>query len=879
MAKLPLAPNILPHLPWWLTLYHRCRDQFLRPKRLALLEAVLIGFVAAIAAVLLKQLVGLLGTSRVAVASIYPSWLVLPSIGGLGGLTAGWLIVHLAPEASGSGIPQVKAALAYVEISLDFRVGLGKMLATIASLASGFALGRQGPTVQISAALANGLSKLVPTSPEYQRQLIAAGSAAGLAAGFNAPLAGVMYVIEDLLHDVSGLTPSTAIIAALIGGVVSRQLGGQSLSLETIELSHSQFTSGQIPYLLLLGLLIGLVASLFQYLIIASIKFSRRHLKISLPLRMAIAGIASGLVIAFLPSTFRDSTELHRFLVEDNTNLQFTAIALGIRFLLTLLACSAEVPGGLFFPSLVFGAALGSLVGSTEALFDPKWVPTNLYALAGMGGFFGAVGRVPITAILIVFEITANFNLVLPLMICSVVAYLVTSRLMPTSLYSQLLALKGINLERANPTNTLWTNLTAQDVMQTEVETLSSNMTLEQALINFANSHHRGFPVVDQTKLVGIITQTDLAKAQERQLDPQQSIASLMTPNPVTVKPTDNLAQVLYLLTQLKLSRLPVIDQDHLIGIITRSDILRAEVAKLKLQDSRITGASYLVYRAQTTTRHRRRLLLWLDQSPQQDQLIEVALNLARYLELDLECLQTLTIPSHAYPDQTDINLEPWRSRLEQISQLAKGWQVVVHTQIHICHQPLEPILQVIKQDRIQLMVMEWQNLNPIANHIFGDLVSELHRRTQCGLILVKFALNHPPNTWQKWLISVAGGPNSTYALSLLPALLGEVGQPEVSLCQVFSPSETEHNIQVLEDARTILNQHRLSRVNCIALCAASVSEAVQNIASQTSCDVVILGATCESILHQIWQEDIPNAIAQDPTRATILVKRPARDY
>ncbi|MDX1977360.1 MAG: chloride channel protein [Pseudanabaenaceae cyanobacterium bins.68] len=873
MAKLPLAQNVLPPPPWWQRLYHHCRDQFLRPKRLAIAEAVLIGFVAAIAAVLLKQLVGILGAGRVALAGIYPAWLVLPGIGGLGGLTAGWLIVHLAAEASGSGIPQVKAALAYVPIALNFRVGLAKMLATVVSLASGFALGRQGPTVQISAALANGLSKLVPTSPEYQRQLIAAGAAAGLAAGFNAPLAGVMYVIEDLLQDVSGLTPSTAIIASLIGGVISRQLGGQSLRLET--LSSSQFMPAQIPYLVVLGLVIGLVASLLQYLVITSIKLSRRHLKLSFPLRMAGAGIASGLVIAFLPSTFRDSTELHRFLATGDGSFGFTAIAFGIRFLLTLIACSAEAPGGLFFPSLVFGAALGSLVGNAEALFDPNWIATDLYALAGMGAFFGAVARVPITAILIVFEITANFNLVLPLMICSVIAYLVTGRLTPIPLYTELLALKGISLEPVNQTNALWTSLTAEDVMQTQVETLPSDMTLGQAMVNFAQSHHRGFPVVEQAKLVGIITQADLAKAQERQLDSQVAIAALMTPNPVTVKPTDNLAQVLHLLTHLKLSRLPVLDHGQLIGIITRSDILRAEAAKLKIQDRSLVGSSYLVYRTQNPAGRRPRLLLWLDQSANQDHLIELALNLARHQDLDLECLQTLIIPLHSNPDDIQINLEPWRSRLEQITQIGKGWQVAVHTQIQICHQAIEPMLQVINQYRIQLLIMEWQNLSPFATQLFGDLVTELNQRSNCGLVLVKFARDYPSNAWQKWLISVAGGPNSTYALSLLPALLGDLVQPEVALCQVFSPSDPEHDIEVLENGRTLLSQHHLEQVDCIALCATSVSEAIQNLANQTDCDVVVLGATCESIVHQILQGDIANAIAQDSSRATILVKKP----
>ncbi|MCY7393382.1 MAG: chloride channel protein, partial [Leptolyngbyaceae cyanobacterium CAN_BIN12] len=202
----------------------------LKPKRLAIFEAVLIGLVAALAAVLLKQGVHWFSSWRVRESLLLPAWLLLPVVGLIGGMLSGLLIERLAPEAAGSGIPQVKAALAYVPIALNLRVAIVKLISTLLTLSSGLVLGRQGPTVQIGAALAAQLSRWAPRSPDHQRQLIAAGAAAGLAAGFDAPIAGVLFVIEELLHDVSSLTLGTAILASFTGGVVSRVLSGPNLS-------------------------------------------------------------------------------------------------------------------------------------------------------------------------------------------------------------------------------------------------------------------------------------------------------------------------------------------------------------------------------------------------------------------------------------------------------------------------------------------------------------------------------------------------------------------------------------------------------------------------------------------------------------------------
>lgn len=224
--------------------------QWLRPGRAsALAYAVLIGLVAALSAVLLKVGSGWLGAWRIHTSQLFIPWLVLPAVGFSLGFLSGFLVENLAPEAAGSGIPQVKANLANVPIKLSWRVASVKLVAAIAALGSGLTLGRQGPTVHVGAAIAAGISRLFPTSPDHRRQMIAAGAGAGLAAAFNAPIAGVLFVVEELLQDLSGLTMGTAIIASFIGAVVSRVLGGHSLQMNLELTAYStSFSVVELPF-------------------------------------------------------------------------------------------------------------------------------------------------------------------------------------------------------------------------------------------------------------------------------------------------------------------------------------------------------------------------------------------------------------------------------------------------------------------------------------------------------------------------------------------------------------------------------------------------------------------------------------------------------
>lgn len=852
---------------FWLKVYR----QLLQPKRFAIFQACFIGLVSALAGVFLKQGVGIFGTWRVHTTEILPAWLVLPGFGLIGGLISGLLVEKIAPEANGSGISQVKAVLAKFPMALDFRVAVVKLLSSVIAIGSGLPLGREGPTLQIGAALANELSRVFPTSPDYRRQMIAAGAGAGLAAAFNAPITGVLFVVEELLQDVSGLTMGTAILASFIGAVVSRWLGGHSLILELTALK-TNFSLQEIPFYLLLGVVAGLLGALFNKGIIAFLNLNRSRLRVGLPLKIGLAGLICGLVVAFLPPDFRDSAGLREVLTAGELSPQVVFVAFVVQFLLTLIAYGSGAPGGLLVPPLLLGSALGYLFGIAEHNILGVTAPTT-YALAGMGTFLSAVARVPITSIVIVFEMTTNFNLVLPLMIGSVVAYLVAEKVMPGSLYDLLLEWNGIHLEKDATTEGLLASISAVDVMQRRVETLSSLMTWDEAVQAFSLSQHRNFPVVEDGKVVGIVTQKDIADKASQQLDGETLIAQVMTPAPVTVKPTATLAYVLHLLNHYDLSCLPVTEGRRLVGIITRSDIIRVEAERLS-GDTKQTGPkpepSYVVCQTRAPATGKGRLLLPLSHPQTAKTLLEIAGAIAKQRNYELECLHVIIVPRSCTPAETPVQTTASDQLLRQAVQLGESLQIPVHTQIRVAHDAAAAILETIKERHIDLVFMGWKGSTVTPGRVFSRIVDAVIRQAGCDVVLAKL---NGKRTFERWLVPIAGGPNSRQAIQLLPALASLSSSPKINLCQVFQPTESTPDTTVLEKAVRFLKRKASGDITVTPIHASSVCEGVIQRANKDNSDVIVLGASREGLLQQTIKGNIPENISRKSDCTVILVR------
>lgn len=855
--------------------------------RYALLEACFIGVISAIAALALKEGIVLLGKYRVYLAHHYAPLIGLPLFGFGCCWLSGWLIDSLAPAARGGGVPQVKAVLARFPLPLSWQVGVIKILGTILALGGGLPLGRRGPTIHIGAALAAHLSEIVPTSPEHRRQLIAAGAAAGLAAGFNTPIAGVLFVIEELMRDISGLTLETAILASFTGAVVSRFLGSADLNLPPELLqnaSHSGFTLAEIPFFLMLGVLAGLLGGIFNRSIIAMQNFNSR-LPLSMPWRLGVVGLLVGVVMAFLPPSFQDNAGLTDFLVQGHAGVGLTALAFVAHFCLSIVCYGAGTPGGLFAPALVLGAALGYGVGIEAELFLPVATKAS-FAVAGMAGFFTAVARVPITAIVIVFELTTDFNLVLPLMLTSAMAFLVAEGVSQGSIYEHLLEASGIHLpdDHNDRPNHVLTSLKAADVMQREVETLPRHLPFGEVLQLMSRSPHRGFPVVDNDRLVGIITQSDLPTP-----DPEQSfvLADLMTKQPITVKPQASLSDVLYLLNRYQLSRLPVAQGQKLLGIITRTDIIRAEVKHLRCshqQEHRYHyQPSYVVYRTCGPAVGRGKILIPVANPKTADLLLAYGAAIAHYYRYELECLQIIVLPKHNPPSQTTIRTSRSRRLLHHLERLGEKWQISVHTQVKVSHNLEDAILETINQENIKLLLMGWRGTKAAMGSMFQDLVHDLLEKAPCDLMLIKAGAQFDSQaciTRLRWLLPVAPGPHCHKALEFLPAFSQfadapqrPIPHPEVFLCEVAGTEEKNQDFQTLERAFRYLEKKLRLPVVSLPMRSGQTIETILNLAKYQGFDAIILGASRKENFSQVFSGSLHEAITTHFPGTVIIVK------
>ncbi|WP_035799723.1 chloride channel protein [Crocosphaera chwakensis] len=851
--------------------------------RYALVEASLIGVLSAIAALILKQGVGWLGGWRVALANQFGAMWVLPLGGLILGYLSGLIIETFSPTATGGGITQVKAALARYPVPLSLRVAVVKLIGTILVLGGGLTLGRRAPTVHIGAALAAQLSNWVPTSPEHRRQMIAAGAAAGLAAGFTTPIAGVLFVIEELMRDVSGLTLETAIVASFTGAVVSLILQSSTLNFPSslLELPDITFSISDIPFYLLLGILAGLLGALFNRGLLTSVTIQR---KFNLPLswRIGLMGMVSGIIIALLPPFFRDNAGLRIFLVTGELDGSRILLAFVAHFFLTILAYSCNAPGGLFGPALVLGSALGYLVGDFEQFVTGTGAQSS-YALAGMGAFFTAVVRVPVTAIVFVFELNTDFNIVLPLMVTCAVSYIVAESVSRGSLYEHMLHARGIYINEAATGQDFLSKLTASQVMESQVETLSSDLTLDEVLQAMSNSSHRGFPVVEQGQLVGIVTQTDLAKLKK---EPGYTpLQEFMTRRPITVQAEASLSDVLYLLNRYQLSRLPVTEGHKLVGIITRTDIIRVEANQLQGDDTTINEVvpdpSYIAYQTRAPLAGDGRILLPLVNPDTATSLFKISSAIAQQQNQEIECLQVITVPKHSDPAQTPVITQHSRQLLQRTERLGRHYHIPVHTQIRVAHDRAQAILDTIRERHINLMVLEWTDDHHTPGTIFDPVIDILIRKATCELILVKLGQEKEayPQILDKdttWLIPIAGGPNAKRAMELLPGLTKLYTRPRspiIWLCQVFPPHKSTPNYQALEIEAKRLKEELERPVIPLPVRSQSVADAIIHLAEAESCDVVMLGVSREGLLVQVMQGNIPKMIAQQVKSTVILVR------
>ncbi len=529
-------------------------------------------------------------------------FLLLPAIGGL---LVGVIVILTTPEVKGHGVPKVMESMLVRGGKIDPKISVYKTVASSLAIGSGGSLGREGPIIQIGSAAGSFFGRFM--DQKYTRTLVAAGAAAGIAGTFNAPLAGVMFSLEILLAEYYLQNVIVVVLASVMSTAVARTIlqftpnPGVRAFLVPVDY-HMVTPVVEFPLYIGLGFLIGLSGAAVVKMLYGTEHFFER---LDLPeyVKPAIGGLLLGATVLISTVMLHESAlttadwlfgvgyaTIHSAIAGDLTLKIILALAI-----LKLLAFSFSVgsgsSGGVFSPGLYIGAMIGGGFGIIASMLFPGTAGPGAYALVGMGGVFAATARAPLTATLIIFELTGQYTIILPLLVVTVIGSVVTQRLLNRgTIYTEKLRDKGITVQERRIGSL--EDLTAKDVMTTNVDTLNTGDSCEDALLMFQRTKHHGLPIVDENGgLAGIMTLTDLESELTNSIihtiegneeidlpdEERAPVEKIGTTDVLTVPPSANLLSVVDIMEKLDVGRIPIVgEDDHLVGIVTRSDILDA---------------------------------------------------------------------------------------------------------------------------------------------------------------------------------------------------------------------------------------------------------------------------------------------------------------
>lgn len=544
--------------------------------------AVFVGLMGGFGAILFRFLVEFFqslalgsGEDTVALLEAVPWWqkMLLPIVGGL---VVGPLVHFLAREAKGHGVPEVMDAMIFKKGIIRPAVAAVKIVASAITIAFGGSVGREGPIVQIGAGLGSTLGQLLRYSPQRLRTLIGCGAAAGIAATFNAPIAGAFFALEILTRDFAVVTFSPIIVASVVATAVSREFLGDTPAFPVPDFTIAGYH--ELPLYLLLGLITGAVAMVYVRTLYGTENFFER-LKMPDWLKPALGGAMLGVLFLFFPQVYGVGYSSMVEALDGQMAFQAMAFLVLVKLVAVNITLGAGYSGGIFAPGLFLGGMLGGAFG---ALVE-QWVPGShgaigTFAMVGMCAMVGSATGAPLTAILILFEMTGQYTVILPLMLASIGATLVYRGIMKETIFTLKFAQRGqeIGLGRESA---ILRDFHVEDIMEVNPLSIPREQHLGEVLELFLSHHDEHFYVVDgEGMLTGRISIHDVKDLlHEQGLDHVVIADDISSKVPDVVYRQDNLEDCLLKLGHRDTTDLPVLyNRDHhvLVGLITRRAIL-----------------------------------------------------------------------------------------------------------------------------------------------------------------------------------------------------------------------------------------------------------------------------------------------------------------
>jgi CIC family chloride channel protein len=498
-------------------------------------------------------------------------WVII--VPAIGGIIVGLITKFVAGEAKGHGVPEVMESMSLHGGKMRPRIVFFKALASAVSIGSGGAVGREGPIIQVGSGMGSTIGQILNLDRDQVKTLVGCGAAGGIAATFNTPVAGIIFALEIILLELKSRSFISLVISAFFATTVSRIFLGSHSAFEVP--AYSFVSLYEIIFYLGLGILAGITAILLIRLVYGTEHFFENKLNIPAYLKPALGGLLVGVVGFFFPRVFGYGYDTIAAMLNQELILRTLLLLFVFKIVAFVLTIGSGASGGIFSPSLFIGAALGAAYGwIINTPYPEITAPFGAYALVGMAAVFAAVSRATFAAIIIIFELTLDYNIILPLMFSCVIADLIAWSFSKDTIYTKKLSLRGINISQDMEANPL------DSIKVGEAMNLTYGVTGSQSVHNahrrFIEENFTSSCVTDENHILeGIITLKDINKIPfDKREEPVRNY--IYKPKSVTY-PQEYLSEALYKMARQNVDVLPVVSSEQsmrVIGQITRSKII-----------------------------------------------------------------------------------------------------------------------------------------------------------------------------------------------------------------------------------------------------------------------------------------------------------------